>query len=82
MLQLVSEGLSNIRKHTGAKSGAVRIRYQNELLMLDVDNDADGATHAEFTPQSITRRAMVLGGHAQVTQSPDGSASVHVEIPV
>jgi len=82
VLQLVSEGLSNIRKHTGAKSGAVRIRYQNELLTLDIDNEGDGVLRAEFTPRSIARRASVLGGHAQVTQQPDGGASVHVEIPV
>ena len=82
VLQLVSEGLSNIRKHTGAKTGAVRICYRDELLAIDIENDGDGVLRAAFTPQSITRRAMVLGGHAHVTQEPDGGAIVHVEIPV
>jgi signal transduction histidine kinase len=82
VLQLVSEGLSNMRRHTAAKSGALRIRYQSDLLMIEIENDGDGVARAGFTPQSITRRATALGGQATVQRKPDGGSTVHVQIPV
>ena len=80
-LQIVSEGLANIRKHTTAKSGAVRISCIAGLLKIEINNAGDGALHEEFVPKSITQRVIDLGGNVRVMQAEDGSTSVIANIP-
>ncbi len=81
VMQIVSEGLSNIRKHTAAKSGSIRIACINDMLEIDIQNEGDGTLRTEFIPKTITQRVIVLGGKTYVAQHQDGSTIIHVKIP-
>lgn len=81
--QIVSEGLSNIKRHTKAKHGKIRIYQDENKLYLEIENDNAGtASETEkFVPKSITGRAVSLGGSALVERL-DGRTKVLVEIPL
>lgn len=80
--QIVTEGLSNIRRHTEAKSAAVRLRQESGKLVLEIENANDGANAKEgFVPKSIAGRAKALGGRA-FTKTSDICTKVTVEIPL
>ena len=80
--QIVSEGLSNIKRHTKAKQAAIRIYLDAETLVLEIEND-NPETYAilDFVPKSIVERAKSLGGTARV-ENLDSHTKVFVEIPL
>lgn len=80
--QIVSEGLSNISKHTDADKGRVNIRRINEVLHIEIENECIRPPSAGFIPRSITERTAILGGKTYVKQGPGGRTAVHVEIPI
>jgi len=80
--QIVSEGLSNIKRHTKAKNGTIYICRDNEKLFLEIENENDTPDAVmEFVPKSIAGRAESLGGTARVERL-DGHTKVSVEIPL
>ena len=79
---VVSEGLSNIRKHTSARHGAIRLRCVEGWLNIHIENDGGDVPPEAFTPRSISLRAAALGGRAKVLQAQGGRTAVHIEIPV
>lgn len=82
VLQIVREALSNIRRHTAAKRGAVSLSCADELLRIEINNDNDGQRPPSFVPRSISARAAALGGRASVRQGAMDSTIVCVEIPI
>jgi signal transduction histidine kinase len=80
--QIVSEGLSNIKRHTKAKNATIRIYPDSENLFLEIENDNEEMTaDREFTPKSITGRAKSLGGSARVEKLLS-QTKVLIEIPL
>lgn len=82
VLQIVREGLSNICRHTTARSGKVRMRCDDALLRIEIDNENGGREAAPFTPRSICERAAALGGRAYVRHGAVDSTAICVEIPI
>lgn len=85
LIQIVHEGLSNVRKHTPATVCKITLERADSSLLVSVENDdpsADQAARAPFTPRSITERAEELGGHVAVERAGDGRTLVRVEIPL
>jgi len=83
--QIISEGLSNVLRHSSAKRAFVSILCENSSLLLKIGNEAreGGATALEnFTPRSINERTKALGGSTFVERSADGYTVVHVTIPM
>ncbi|MEO7741664.1 MAG: histidine kinase [Usitatibacter sp.] len=82
--RMVSEGLSNVVRHTSARRAFVRLSRAEKELRLVIANEpwTKGGNPAEFTPASINARAGSLGGHIFVERGADGSTAVHVTIPV
>ncbi|MCZ7572248.1 MAG: histidine kinase [Ardenticatenaceae bacterium] len=81
--QIVAEGLSNVRRHTGASRVTVGLLRQNGHLILRIENEGSGeSVPAPFTPRSITERAAALGGRAHVERRADGGSAVVVNIPL
>ena len=82
--QIISEGLSNILRHTSAKSVFVNILCKDSELLLSVGNEApvDEAGVAQFTPRSINERVKTLGGKIFVEQDGDRYTVVRVAIPL
>ena len=82
VFQLVSEGMSNIRRHTIAKRGAVKLRRNQGWLHIRIENESPGGPALPFVPRSISQRASSLGGFAYVATRDDGATVVNIDIPV
>jgi signal transduction histidine kinase len=86
LIQIVHEGLSNVRKHTEATSSKITVEREASFLRLCIENDgadaANGAARAPFIPRSIAERAEALGGSLRVEHSQAGHTVVKVEIPL
>ena len=82
VFQVVNEGMSNIRRHTDAGRGLIRLKCANGWLNIQIENEYQGAQAVEFMPRSIAERAAALGGKAHVEQGASGETVVHIYIPV
>jgi signal transduction histidine kinase len=80
VFQMVTEALSNVRRHTPAARAEVRIAIDAERLHLTVANEACGAQ--PFSPRTLTERAAALGGSMRIDTPPGGPTAVHVEVPL
>jgi len=80
VFQMVSEGLSNIRRHTGATQARIKMEERAGNLELQISNEY-AVRPSGFVPHSITERAAALGGAAAV-HSQDGRTVVQVTIPL
>lgn len=82
--QIISEGLSNVLRHTSAKKAFVSILCENSHLLLQVGNETGNGADAgkEFMPRSIQERAQALGGKTYVEQRSGDPTIVHVTIPM
>lgn len=80
VFQMITEGLSNIRKHTEATNAFVKISSDQKILSLSIENDCNRQSEA-FKPKSINERATALNGSTQVERGAHRTA-VRVEIPL
>ena len=78
--QIISEGLSNIKRHTKAKNGTIFIFHDQEKLYLEIENDGSEEV-PNFTPKSIAGRAKSLGGATRIERHAE-QTKVSVEIPL
>lgn len=81
VIQLGSEGISNICRHTEARHGALRIACEGRWLRMEVENDSAQAAPS-FVPTSLTRRSAALGGTIRVEHRPPGQTIIRIDIPV
>lgn len=80
-IQMVHEGLSNVRKHTESASAAVVFECRSGKMFLRIENVNPAGVASPFVPRSISERAENLGGHARVDTAGDRTA-VTIEIPL
>lgn len=80
--QIVNEGMSNIRKHTSAREGAVTLGCADGCLHIRIENENPPGPADVFLPHSIAERAAALGGKARVEHKANGDTVVLVAIPV
>jgi len=82
--QIISEGLSNILRHTRAKNAFVTILCEESHLLLEIGNDVNPDDHPrkQFTPKSISERAFALGGRTFVDHNTRNHTVVHVSVPI
>lgn len=81
-VHLVSEGISNLRKHTGARVGHVRLRCDADVLSIEIENPNDGGEPLAFMPSSISERTTALGGTVRIEQRIPSTTAVCIDIPV
>ena len=77
LFQMVTEGLSNVRRHALCNDASVNLACHNGRISLEIKNRRPGISgepeddHVEeptpFTPRSIAERASLLGGETLVT---------------
>src|SRR4029079_8192592 len=81
--RIISEGLSNVLRHTPARKAFVRLHSRDGWLQLAIGNESSHTAGAprSFTPRSINERALSLGGTSFVENSEDGHTILHVSIP-
>ncbi len=67
VFQIVTEGVSNICKHTRARTARILLAEAGGQLVIDISNPADGrASQDAFAPRSIAGRVGALGGTLKV----------------
>ncbi|HEX4997852.1 MAG TPA: histidine kinase [Terriglobia bacterium] len=82
VFQMVTEALSNVRRHTRANSVTIRLeRVDNTLYIRCVNDDSSDSSNRPFRPRSIADRAEALGGRTHV-RSAEGQTTVLVEVPL
>jgi signal transduction histidine kinase len=77
---IVSEGLSNIRRHGRCEHATVRLDCTPDSLVLEFINPADFEV-GPFHPRSLSERARELGGRMEVIRSVENTR-VRVTLPV
>jgi len=84
VLQIFSEGLSNILRHTQTKRAYISVHSENQNLLLEIANELSDTENSktDFIPGSINARALSLGGASFVKNDANGYTVVHVSIPL
>lgn len=82
IIQIVNEGLSNIKRHTNSRRVTLNLsRHEDRYVAQILNHGAQPARSQPFVPRSIAERARHLGGRVDVQQWENGTA-VTVEIPL
>jgi signal transduction histidine kinase len=82
MFQMAAEALSNVHRHTQARSALVLLNLAGNTIRLQVENERGKHVEAvHFTPRSISERAEALGGRTEVLVEEDRTV-LRVEVPL
>jgi signal transduction histidine kinase len=82
MFQMAAEALSNVHRHTHARSARVVLNLDGNIFQLQVENDRRIEEEpGEFTPGSISDRAEALGGRTEVLLEDDRTV-LRVDVPL
>lgn len=82
MYYLINEAMTNIAKHSGAKTAAVRGRCHSDLLVLDIKDDGRGGLDpAGSGVTGLADRVTALDGRMRVSSPSGGPTLLHVEVP-
>lgn len=63
--RILQEGLTNVRKHSGAHTAEVALRYSRDSVGVEVTDDGDGSGVADGSGRGlagIRERVALLGG--------------------
>jgi signal transduction histidine kinase len=82
VFQIVNEGMSNIRKHTRARSGRIYLSNVDDQLRIRIENETPEGPPAPFLPGSIAERTAALGGTIAIDRAAPGATAVNITIPV
>jgi signal transduction histidine kinase len=86
LLRVLREALTNVRRHSRARSVEVRLQTEGEMLMAEVTDDGRG-----FDPEAaqggvglvgMSERVEGLGGKIEVRSPPGGGTKVMVRVPL
>jgi len=92
LFQVVTEGLSNIRRHAFCRDAQVEISSEDDSIVIEIKNsrpetgtpsengNSDGK--APFTPRSIAERVSLLGGQTKVFIDEQDYTVVRVTVPI
>ena len=92
LYRLAQEGLSNVRRHAQAEQVAVRLIYNRDAVILEIDDDGVGFDASASTSDlvrsgrlglmGIHERARLFGGRATITSEPGKGTHIRVDIPI
>jgi signal transduction histidine kinase len=85
LLPVLREALANVARHANATQVVVTVRVESDLTLEVVDNgtgDVDGTRGGGNGLRNITRRALDLGGHADISPRSGGGTRVHWVVPL
>jgi signal transduction histidine kinase len=80
---LINEAMTNIARHSGAKSAKVHGRYYSDVLVLEITDDGRGGADpsAGSGLTGLADRLTALEGRMRVSSPVGGPTLLHVEIP-
>jgi len=92
LLQIIREGLNNVRKHSKASRVTVSIEAQDDTVEITIDDDGSGFSFSgaytldelemlRLGPRSIKRRVRTLGGDLVLESRPSAGANLKINIP-
>jgi PAS domain S-box-containing protein len=81
---VVSEALTNVVKHSAARSAEVRTRVEDGVLRIEVRDDGTGGAEPGRGSGLIglKDRVETLGGRIEIVSPKGGGTSLRIEIPV
>lgn len=88
VFRIVEEALTNIARHSGATRAEVRVRQQEEELLLEVRDNGRGIRDAEkvagdaYGIMGMNERAYLFGGTLTITGVEDRGTIVAARIPL
>ena len=85
--RIVQEALTNIRKHAGVASASVRVRYAEQEVVLEVDDNGKGNLAANGDGHGhgligMRERAALYGGTLEAGPRPDGGFRIRATLPL
>jgi signal transduction histidine kinase len=89
LLRGVQEGLTNVARHSGARTTAVTLSYMEDLIVLDVQDDGKGFVpvpssdgRSGFGLAGMRERAESLQGSLQVESVPGEGTTISLTLPL
>jgi signal transduction histidine kinase len=83
--RIVQEALTNVRKHAGPAEAKVRIRYEPEMLDIEVLDNGIGREPRQNGGHGlvgIQERVSLLGGEVETNPRSEGGFSLHARLPL
>ncbi len=84
--RIVQEALTNIARHAGPATAAVHMRYADNALTVQIDDDGQAVSGAAPVPGvgllGMRERVTALGGSLQAGPRPVGGFTVRAELPL
>ncbi|HEX3280380.1 MAG TPA: histidine kinase [Pyrinomonadaceae bacterium] len=81
LFQMITEGLSNVRRHTEASVATIVLVESDEDMTLRIENDSNDRV-LPFHPRSLAERAASLGGVLTVDLNGRKNTIVNIQIPL
>ena len=83
--RVLQEALNNVSRHSGARDAWVRLKYTENSLELEVEDDGSGFV-AEKMQRGIglvamRERAQIIGGTLAISPMAQGGTQVRLKIP-
>lgn len=83
--RVLQEALSNVARHSGAERAWVRLRFNNGLIEMDVEDHGKGIdaapNHRGLGIVAMRERAELLGGTVEFLRPPEGGTLVRLKVP-
>ncbi|MGI5285386.1 sensor histidine kinase [Nonomuraea polychroma] len=84
--RIVQEALTNVSRHAGGATAAVRVDYAGDELVVQVDDDGQASADAPPVPGvgllGMRERVTALGGRLRAEPRPEGGFTVRAELPL
>jgi signal transduction histidine kinase len=89
LLRIAQEALTNVIKHSGAKSAGIHLAYDSDKVVLEIKDDGRGfaaenragPTSGHFGLLGISERVKRINGRVAILSACNEGATVRVEIP-
>lgn len=82
IFQMVTEGFSNIRRHTHSNRAEAELDCGKDFFVLNIKNANENGRQADFHPRSLAERATALGGQLKVYTDDQNQTVVSIRIPL
>ena len=80
VLQIVREGIANIRTHARARAATIQIRTADSEVRINIEDDGVGF-HTDVPPWSIASRVTEIGGRLQILHDEGQGAHLSISLP-
>jgi two-component system sensor histidine kinase UhpB len=84
--RIAQEALTNVLRHSGARSCLIRLAEDSGRLVLEVSDDGIGIpphpSGETIGIEGMRERALLVGGHLSIRPRPSGGTTVALEIPL